>query len=130
MKFLRVFVIEDSPLLRDRITEVIAHQPSMLVIGTASGEDDAIRQINDLKPGAVVVDIKLAQGNGLNVVAAIRASSDGEQPKVVVFTNYPRREYMRAASNMGADYFLDKSTQFSELPKILSGFVVHQSDAV
>ena len=119
---LRVFVIEDSPILLERIAEAIADQPSLILIGTADTEKDALAKIRALRPEALVVDIKLREGNGLNVLAQLKfVFDDGSRPKVVVFTNYPRQEYLRNSQQLGADYFLDKSTQFADLPKILIG---------
>ena len=119
---LRVFVIEDSPILLERIAEAIADQPSLLLVGTADSERDALTKIRTLKPEALVVDIKLREGNGLNVLAQLKwGEGDQAKPKIVVFTNYPRQEYLRNSKQLGADYFLDKSTQFSDLPKVLIG---------
>ena len=119
---LRVFVIEDSPILLERIAEAIADQPSLSLVGTADTEKDALTKIRALKPEVLVVDIKLREGNGLNVLAQLKLAFDGgAMPKIVVFTNYPRQEYLRNSKQLGADYFLDKSTQFSDLPKILIG---------
>ena len=119
---LRVFVIEDSPILLERIAEAIADQPSLILVGSADTEKDALAKIRALKPEALVVDIKLREGNGLNVLAQLKlAFDDGTRPKIVVFTNYPRQEYLRNSKQLGADYFLDKSTQFSDLPRILIG---------
>lgn len=115
-------MIEDSPILLERIAEAIADQPSLVLVGTADTEKDALIKIKALKPEALVVDIKLREGNGLNVLAQLKfAFSDEERPKIVVFTNYPRQEYLRNSKQLGADYFLDKSTQFSDLPRILIG---------
>lgn len=119
---LRVFVIEDSPILLERIAEAIADQPSLILVGSADTEKDALAKIRTLRPEVLVVDIKLREGNGLNVLAQLKLSfDDGTRPKIVVFTNYPRQEYLRNSKQLGADYFLDKSTQFSDLPRILIG---------
>jgi DNA-binding NarL/FixJ family response regulator len=119
---LRVFVIEDSPILLERIAEAIADQPSLVLVGTADCEKEALLKIRQLKPEALVVDIKLREGNGLNVLAQLKwGDGDDAKPKIVVFTNYPRQEYLRNSKQLGADYFLDKSTQFSDLPKVLIG---------
>jgi DNA-binding NarL/FixJ family response regulator len=119
---LRVFVIEDSPILLERIAEAIADQPSLILVGTADCEKEALAKIRLLKPEALVVDIKLREGNGLNVLAQLKwGEGEDAKPKIVVFTNYPRQEYLRNSKQLGADYFLDKSTQFSDLPKVLIG---------
>lgn len=125
---LRVFVIEDSPILLERIAEAIADQPSLVLVGTADCEHEAVQMIRSLKPEALVVDIKLREGNGLNVLARLKwGEGNDAKPKIVVFTNYPRQEYLRNSKQLGADYFLDKSTQFLDLPKILIGLRVTSS---
>jgi len=97
-------------------------QPSLILVGTADSEKDAVAKIRALKPEALVVDIKLREGNGLNVLAQLKwGDDDTSKPKIVVFTNYPRQEYLRNSKQLGADYFLDKSTQFSDLPRVLIG---------
>ncbi len=119
---LRVFVIEDSPILLERIAEAITDQPSLILVGTADCEQDALAKIRVLKPEALVVDIKLREGNGLNVLAQLKwGEGEASKPKIVVFTNYPRQEYLRNSKQLGADYFLDKSTQFADLPRVLIG---------
>lgn len=118
---LRVFVIEDSPILLERIAEAIADQPTLMLIGTADNEKEAVLKIRELKPEALVVDIKLREGNGLNVLAQLKWAEGDKKPTVIVFTNYPRQEYLRNSKQLGADYFLDKSTQFSDLPRVLIG---------
>ena len=69
---LRVFVIEDSPILLERIAEAIADQPSLILVGTADSEKDALTKIKALKPEVLVVDIKLREGNGLSYPAVVR----------------------------------------------------------
>jgi two-component system, OmpR family, response regulator len=118
---LRVFVIEDSPILLERIAEAIADQPSLMLVGTADNEKEAVQKIRMLKPEALVVDIKLREGNGLSVLAQLKWPEGETKPTVIVFTNYPRQEYLRNSKQLGADYFLDKSTQFSDLPRVLIG---------
>ncbi len=128
---LRVFVIEDSPILLERIAEAIADQPSLILVGTADCEQDALAKIRVLKPEALVVDIKLREGNGLNVLAQLKwGEGDEAKPKIVVFTNYPRQEYLRNSKQLGADYFLDKSTQFADLPRVLIGLGDDEQTAV
>ncbi len=128
---LRVFVIEDSPILLERIAEAIADQPALVLVGTADCEREAVQKIRVLKPEALVVDIKLREGNGLNVLAQLKwGQGDDAKPKIVVFTNYPRQEYLRNSKQLGADYFLDKSTQFSDLPKVLIGLTGEQRNAM
>ena len=69
---LRVFVIEDSPILLERIAEAIADQPMLLLVGSAETEREALSEIARLHPEALVVDIKLREGNGLNVLTQLR----------------------------------------------------------
>jgi two-component system OmpR family response regulator len=116
---LRVFVVEDSPLIRDRVIECIADRNYADVIGCAETEDDAFEGITRLKPDAVVLDIQLREGNGLNVLRRLKALPSEAQPVIIIFTNHANPEFRRHAANQGALYFLDKVSEFDHLEGLL-----------
>jgi two-component system OmpR family response regulator len=116
---LRVFLVEDSAMIRDRVMEAVAEQGYADVIGCAETEEDALAGIQDLKPDAVVLDIQLRQGNGLNVLRRLKGLPFGSQPVVIIFTNHANPEFRRHAASQGALYFLDKVSEFDHLEGLL-----------
>lgn len=111
---MQVFVVEDSPLLRERLTQIFGQIRGVQVGGQAATATEAIERIKKTHPDVVVLDIRLAQGNGFQVLKDIKRSPDS--PYVIVLTNYPYPPYRKRFLEQGADYFFDKST---ELPQAI-----------
>jgi DNA-binding NarL/FixJ family response regulator len=115
----KVYLVEDSPLLRDRVTESIAEDDRLAVVGYAETEEDALAGITSAAPDAIVLDIQLKRGNGLNVLRRLAQLGLPRRPKVVVLTHYAEPEYRRRAIEAGCDFFLDKTTEFGRLVEVL-----------
>jgi DNA-binding NarL/FixJ family response regulator len=114
----KVFLVEDSPLLRTRLEAMLAAIPGAEFAGHAEGADDAIREILALRPDAVVLDIHLKQGNGLDILRAVAKAAPGVA--FYVLTNYPSAAHRASAERLGARGFFDKSTEFSALRDTLA----------
>ncbi len=115
---MKVFLVEDSPLLRTRLEAMLAAIPGAEPAGHAEGADEAIRQILERRPDVVVLDIHLKQGNGFDILRAAAKAA----PEVVfyVLTNYPAESYRASAERLGARGFFDKSTEFNLLRDTLA----------
>ena len=110
---LKVLVVDDSPALRERLIEMLSQVTGLKVVGEAESVADAQRAIEELKPGLVVLDLQLRDGSGLEVLREAKRV----QPniKLVVFTNQPELQYRQRCADLGADYFLCKSTDAKAL---------------
>jgi DNA-binding NarL/FixJ family response regulator len=117
---LKVFLVEDSALIRERLTEAIAFTRDAELVGCAETESEAVEKLSELDCDAVVLDLNLAAGSGFEVLRAVRANH-AHRPRVIVFTNYAYPFYRHLTIEMGADYFLDKATDFKLLLKIIEG---------
>lgn len=115
---MKVFLVEDAPLLRDRLAALIASIPGSRTVGHAAGAEEAVRGILAGRPDVVVLDIHLADGNGFDVMRALRAAA--LEVDVYVLTNYPLEGYRQAAERLGARGFFDKSTEFDRLRAALA----------
>jgi DNA-binding NarL/FixJ family response regulator len=115
---MKVFLVEDAPLLRSRLETLIASIPGGRTIGHAEGADDAIAAILAQRPDVVVLDLHLRQGSGLDVLREIAKA--GVRTAVYVLTNYPEESYRRLASKLGARGFFDKSKEFEKLRDALA----------
>lgn len=109
---MRVFIVEDSDLLRDRITQSLIGVKQIQVIGSAREADVAIKQIQELEPDLILLDIRLQQGNGFQVLETIQALE--RIPIIVVLTIFAYPQIRQKFLATGADYFFDKSTEFSQ----------------
>jgi DNA-binding NarL/FixJ family response regulator len=126
-KPLKVYVVEDSPLLRDRVIESLAVDGASRVVGTADSEEEAVSGILDCKPDAVVLDIQLREGNGFNVLRRLNDTLPlASRPLVIMLTNHNTPSYCLRAYAAGTDYFLDKASEFDQLSKVIAEFAGKQ----
>jgi len=108
----RVFVVEDSSLIRKRIIDNVKGLGNFDVVGFAESEQEAIDAIVRMQPDVIVTDIRLKEGSGIEVVRKLRQQLSGAAPKIYVLTNYAYPEYRRQCSLVGADGFFDKSAEY------------------
>lgn len=121
MKGLRkitVFVADDSMVLRERLLDMLREIPGVEVLGCAADGLHAIDSIRELAPDVVVLDIQMPRGTGLDVLKNVKRGGRG--PVVIVFTNFPYPQYRKRAMDYGADFFLDKTTEFEKLRGLFS----------
>jgi DNA-binding NarL/FixJ family response regulator len=110
---MKVFLVEDSPLLRTRLEGLLASIPGTSLVGHATGAQQAIDAILAARPDAVVLDLHLEQGNGFDVMKALQGRLPGL--RIYVLTNFPTEPYRRKAESLGARGFFDKSGEFDKL---------------
>ena len=115
---LRVFVVEDSPIVLERIEAMLASIDGAQPAGHAGRADEAIRAILAARPDAVVLDLKLAEGSGFDVLRAVREQA----PDIEFFmlSNFASEPYRRLAERLGAAYFFDKSTELERVREVLA----------
>jgi two-component system LytT family response regulator len=82
---LRVLIVDDEPLARQRIEDLLAKEEGVEIAGTASTGDEAIDAIRSLDPDLVFLDVKMPGKNGVDVVETIGSN---EMPLVIFTTAY------------------------------------------
>lgn len=121
-KELRIFIVDDSAIVRDRLTSLLAELESVKIIGYAENSAQATDEILQSKPDIVILDIFLNGGNGITVLKNIRGKKI--QSKIIVLTNYAQEQYRKKCFEEGADYFFDKSIEFDKIVDIITRFSV------
>lgn len=86
-KAIRVLVADDSPLVRQLLTQLIDEQPDMVVVGSASSGVEAIREARRLEPDLVTMDLYMAGIDGVDATRAILASV----PTAIALVTTPAR---------------------------------------
>lgn len=112
-----VLVIEDSALIRERLVDLIHSCTGFHVEMEVETEADALQALAEHTFGAVVVDLQLRQGNGFNVLSALRRLRP--QPLTVVLTNSSSRPMRERCMALGAHHFFDKSNEFDQVAQTL-----------
>jgi len=113
---MKVFIADDSPVLRERLNSMLSELPGIKVIGQTGNVLEAIQSIQALHPDAVILDICMSGGSGIDVLENIKTSSG--PPVVIMLTNYSDPQYRKKCMALGAEYFFDKSAEFKKARKV------------
>jgi DNA-binding NarL/FixJ family response regulator len=113
---IKVFIADDSLVVREHLVTMLDELAGIEIVGQAEHVAEAISAIQNLQPDVVILDIRLPDGNGIDVLRNIK--QDGVGPMVIILTNYPYPGYRQRCLNAGADFFLDKSTEFDQIPAL------------
>ena len=116
---LRVFLVEDSASVRERLNDFLSEPGKVEMVGFAETEADAVRLLLTNPVDVAIIDLNLKQGSGIGVIESIRARHRAAPPTIIVLTNYAFPEFESACLKRGADYFFDKSTQFGAVKVLL-----------
>lgn len=114
---MNIFIADDSAVLIDRLSDLVKEVPGVTLVGSAGEAPEAGRAILELRPDVVILDLQMKNGNGIEVLEAVK--SIHPETIIIVLTNYPYPQYRRKCLAAGADYFLDKSSEFQKIPEIL-----------
>lgn len=117
---LRVFLVEDSVSVRERLMDFLEQPGEVEIVGYAETEAASVARLQQERVDVAIVDLNLKAGSGFGVISALRAQYPSAPPTIVVLTNYAFPEYEVACRERGADFFFDKSTQFGSVKALLS----------
>lgn len=117
---MKVFIADDSSEIRKRIIAMLSDLVERIeMIGEAENVQDAINSIHEFEPDVVILDIRMPGGSGIDVLKKIKKKN--EVPVIIILTNYSHSQYRKKCMEAGADFFFDKSRDFEEIVKVVSG---------
>ena len=113
-----VLLVEDHPIFRRGLKEVLAHDPGFEMIGEASDAREAWDQLRKERWDAVVLDINLPGKSGLELLTELKQ----QRPKLpkLVLSAYPEDQYALRMLKAGASGYLTKERSPEELVKALT----------
>jgi len=103
----RVLIVDDSPLMRKFLTDMLKTNPQISVVGTAEDGEDAIRKVAELTPDVVTMDVEMPRKNGLSALADIMSKHPVPVVMVSTLTTKGAKETMEAL-HLGAIDFVAK----------------------
>ena len=114
---MRVFIVDDSDLLLQRLGASLSQMQGIEIVGEARDALKATKLILNLKPDVVILDIRMPAGSGIDVLENIKRATPA--PQVIMLTNYPYPQYRKKAEDTGAEFFFDKATEFDKVAEAL-----------
>jgi DNA-binding NarL/FixJ family response regulator len=110
---MRLFIADDSELLRERLVDVLSEIEGVEIVGQGEDTVKVIEAVKRLHPDLVILDIRMPGGNGILVLETLKKMEN--PPLVIMFTNYPFLQYRMRCLEAGADFFFYKSTEIEKL---------------
>jgi DNA-binding NarL/FixJ family response regulator len=127
----RVFLVDDHPMVRERLAQLIDQQPDLLVCGEASDAAEALQAITNEEPDIAIVDLTLKSSNGLELVKNLKAH--GSKTPVLVLSMHDESLYAERVLRAGAMGYVSKQestrTILAAIRRVIEGGV-HVSPAL
>jgi len=114
---IRVFSVDDHPLLREGIAALIKSQPDMVLVSEAATGRDAIQQFQKHQPDVTLMDLRLPDMNGIDVMIAIRTQFPNA--RIIILTTFEGDVEIQRALEAGARGYMLKSMPPKELLEVI-----------
>lgn len=124
---MRVLIVDDSNVIRHSLVKLLGSIKGLSSIDEASDIPEAINLLSQFRYDAVVLDINLPSGMGIDLIQNIKLKSP--LTVVMMLTNYTAAQYVEKCKSEGADYFFDKTTEFDRVSIVLENLAQKYSCA-
>jgi DNA-binding NarL/FixJ family response regulator len=114
---LKVLLVDDSDLVRERLLVLLGEIPGVGLLAQARDYDQASRLIPQVIPDVIILDIHLPGKNGLVLLKKIKQSAFS--PTVIILTSCSASQYRAHCLHAGADYFFEKSNQVEHVAETI-----------
>jgi two-component system response regulator NreC len=122
MKKIRLLVADDHKIFRQGITKLLEQEPDLQVVGEAADGREAVKKATELKPDLVLMDIAMANLNGLEATKQIKKVLP--ETKIIMVTMHKNEEYILQSFQAGASGYILKEGAVEELVNAIRS--IHQ----
>lgn len=117
MAKMRLMIVDDTPIVRERLRDTIHAMGRYTIVGEAGSPAEAVAVHGREHPDVIILDMKLQNGTGLDVLQRIRKQD--QHVCIIVWTNFPYERYRTISKALGADFFFWKATEYDQLLETL-----------
>lgn len=111
---IRVVIVDDHPVVRGGLVSMFEAEAGIDVVGEAGDGAEAVVVVEAADPDVVLMDLRMAGGDGVAAIRQLRARHDS-RPRILVLTTYHAERDIRTALEAGADGYLLKDARRAEL---------------
>jgi DNA-binding NarL/FixJ family response regulator len=114
---IRVFSVDDHPLLREGIAAIINNQPDMQMVAQAATGSEALQLFRQHQPDVTLLDLRLPDMSGIDVLIALR--SEFPEARVVMLTTFEGDVDIRRSLEAGARGYMLKNMPPKDLVEVI-----------
>src|SRR5262245_37788252 len=114
---IRILSVDDHPLLHEGIAIVVKNYPDLVLVGEAFNGREAIRKFREHRPDVTLLDLRLPDMSGIDVLIAIRTESP--EARIIMLITFEGDVEIQRALQSGARAYLLKSTPPRELVEVI-----------
>jgi DNA-binding NarL/FixJ family response regulator len=114
---IRVFSVDDHPLLQEGLAAIINNQPGMVLIAQASNAQEGIQLFRKHKPDVTLMDLRLPDKSGIDAMIAIRA--EFPEARIIMLTTFEGDVEIQRALEAGARGYMLKSMPPKDLVEVI-----------
>ena len=120
-----IYIADDAVEVRQRLVDLVSGLQEVDLVGQTGDAHTAIADIQRLQPDVAILDIRLENGNGIEVLEIVKLLK--VPPLVIMLTAFPNQQYRRKCISAGADYFFDKTNEFERILDVLKPIVRNEN---
>ena len=114
---MKIMIVDDSMEICERLASRLRDIPGVEIAGQAATVADAISTVHRLKPDVMILDLRLPDGNGLEVLRIMQREQI--PTRVIVLTSFSYPQYEQRARAAGAYAFLNKAKEFGRVADLV-----------
>jgi DNA-binding NarL/FixJ family response regulator len=109
----RIVLVEDQAIIREGLRSLLSGEKDFEIVGEAGNGREALRLVEKIKPDLVVTDLSMPQMDGMDMIASIKKQNP--KVRIAALTVHQDEEYVVATLKAGADGYILKEANYSEL---------------
>lgn len=115
---IRVFIVDDHPVVLDGLVTILERQAGIQVVGQATGGREAVARYGLLRPDVTLMDLSMPDMGGIEALVAIREHF--EEARIIVLTVSLEEEAVYRAFEAGARAYLTKKTPGADIARTIA----------